>query len=435
MLNFLYKNYDTLYRFISEKRLVNKDTPEWQMHAHLVIVLTTSILMWAYAVLAQLTISHPMPMYVGYFASFIHLLSPVLFRISNNVFFISNVLIGMGLIHQATFAYFTGGFSSNVVIWLSILPMIGGIICGKRGIILWSFITIIVVTCYLIMEKSGYQFPYLITEDGFLLSQAFLTFGWIFLNSIIIWVYVELVERNKKNIESANIAKSQFLANMSHELRTPLNAIIGYSELVSEELQDLGETSVISDMDRIHNAGLHLLAIINDILDLSKVEAGKTDLYVESFNIIDLVNESVLLIQPVIDKNHNQLVLNCSDDISLMHADKTKVKQILYNLLSNAAKFTENGKITVSVYNDEADKNFIVFSVRDTGIGISETQLQNIFHDFTQAETSSTSGYGGTGLGLAISERFCELMGGDINVDSELGYGATFTVRLPRRIN
>ena len=431
MLNFLYKNYNALYLFIAEKRLEKKDTPEWKMHAHLVVVLTTSILMWGYAVLAQFSISHPMPMYVGYAASFFHLLSPLLFRVTKSPFVTTNVLIGMGFIHQVTFAYYTGGFSSNIIIWLSILPMIGGIVCGKRGILLWSLITMATVTSFLIMQVTGYNFPYVITDDGFLIAQAFLTFGWIFLNSIIIWVYVVLVERGTKESELANIAKSQFLANMSHELRTPLNAIIGYSELISEDLESSSQTRVISDVKRIHNAGIHLLELINDVLDLSKIESGKVTLSKEEFDVINLVKETVQDIQPVIDKNNNTLVLNCSDEINRMYTDITKLKQILYNLLSNAAKFTHQGKITVNITLDSNDKNYIVFAIRDTGIGILESQLQNVFQKFTQIKASTANGCRGTGLGLAISKRICELMGGDINVESTLGKGSVFSVCLP----
>jgi signal transduction histidine kinase len=309
--------------------------------------------------------------------------------------------------------------------------MIAGIICGKKGIALWSFLTAFIVTLYLVMEKSGFHFPHLITEEGFIVSQALLTFGWIFLNSIIILVYVMLVDKNEKFLEKANNAKSQFLANMSHELRTPLNAIIGYSELVTEELEDSGNTSSIKDITRIHTAGLHLLDLINDILDLSKIEAGKMELNYEDVNVFDLINESVTLIQPFINKNHNILESNYSSDIDIIYTDKTKLKQILYNLLSNAAKFTQNGKIVLNVFKNRSKRDVIVISVQDTGIGIAEDQLNKIFHEFTQTDSTRMSVTEGTGLGLSISKRFCELLGGEINVKSKLGSGTIFTVELP----
>ncbi|MCL4295120.1 MAG: HAMP domain-containing protein [Anaerolineae bacterium] len=248
----------------------------------------------------------------------------------------------------------------------------------------------------------------------------------------------------------ANRAKSQFLANMSHELRTPLNAIIGYSEILQEEVETLGQPDLIPDLIKIKTAGNQLLGLINDILDLSKIEAGKMTLYPESFDIVELVHDVVITIQPLINKKANQLVLNCPDDLGLMVADMTKVRQSLFNLLSNAAKFTENGVITLTVerinerqkdeggrMNEENNNfiphpsSFILFGVSDTGIGMTPEQVARLFQAFTQADASTTRKYGGTGLGLAITQRFCQMMGGSVTVTSEPGRGSTFTIRLP----
>jgi signal transduction histidine kinase len=254
----------------------------------------------------------------------------------------------------------------------------------------------------------------------------------------------------------ANRAKSQFLANMSHELRTPLNAIIGYSEILQEEVETLGQPDLIPDLLKIQTAGNQLLGLINDILDLSKIEAGKMTLYPESFDIVEMIHDVVITIQPLINKKANQLVLNCPDDLGLMYADMTKVRQSLFNLLSNAAKFTENGVITLTVervnerQKDEGErmkeennnfslhpsspapaKGFILFRVSDTGIGMTPEQMAKLFQAFTQADASTTRKYGGTGLGLAITQRFCQMMGGSVTVASEPGHGSTFTIRLP----
>jgi signal transduction histidine kinase len=222
--------------------------------------------------------------------------------------------------------------------------------------------------------------------------------------------------RAKEAAEAANRAKSVFLANMSHELRTPLNAIIGYSELLQEEAEDLGYTDSIPDLGKIRTAGRHLLAIISDILDLSRIEADRVELRLETFAILPLINDVLITVQPLVEQNGNRLEVHCVDDIGAMHADQTRVRQVLFNLLSNAAKFTERGTITL---------------VADTGIGIDPESLPNIFQTFTRAETSSMHRYGGAGLGLAISHRFCQIMGGEISVESEVGKGSTFTVRLP----
>jgi PAS domain S-box-containing protein len=279
------------------------------------------------------------------------------------------------------------------------------------------------------------------------------------------------LQKAKAAAEAANQAKSAFLANMSHELRTPLNAIVGYSEMLQEDAEELGDENLLSDLQRIDNAGKHLLTLINDLLDISKIEAGKMDLYLECFDLRTLIYNVVSTSQPAIEKNHNTLSVICHNHLGSMYADLTKVRQVLLNLLSNAAKFTENGTITLEatrysavppgadvvrptqlssagMQNHElaAGKNLdsqgaiappelgvndkITFTVTDTGIGMNGAQIEQIFHPFTQADVSATRKYGGTGLGLAISQRFCKMMGGEITVTSELGVGSRFTVSM-----
>ena len=237
--------------------------------------------------------------------------------------------------------------------------------------------------------------------------------------------------------ESANRTKSTFLANMSHELRTPMNAIIGYSEMLIEEAEDIGESSFVPDLQRIRGAGKHLLALINDVLDLSKIEAGKMTLFLEDFRLSEMINEVVGTIQPLLEKNANRLDVRMSDDLGDMRADLTKVRQTLFNLLSNASKFTEKGVITLAVDRvpTETNGDRIRFRVSDTGIGMTQEQLDRLFQAFTQADESTTRKYGGTGLGLVISRKFCEMMGGDIAVESRPNVGTTFTVDLPAEVH
>jgi len=230
----------------------------------------------------------------------------------------------------------------------------------------------------------------------------------------------------------ANRAKSVFLANMSHELRTPMNAIIGYSEMLEEEADERGAQDLVPDLHKILSAGRHLLDLINSILDLSKIEAGKMDLYLETFQVDVVVADVVCTIKPLARKNGNALELNVDERVGTMRADLTKVRQSLFNLLSNASKFTQNGQITLGVTREaEAGTDWIVFKVSDTGIGMTEEQLSMLFQAFTQAHTSTSRSFGGTGLGLVITRQFCELMGGDVSVASEFGKGTTFTIRLP----
>jgi signal transduction histidine kinase len=241
-------------------------------------------------------------------------------------------------------------------------------------------------------------------------------------------LFEELQQANAQLAEASQ-HKSQFLANMSHELRTPLNAIIGYSEMLQEEAEDLDANTFLPDLQKINAAGKHLLGLINDILDLSKIEAGRMDLYVEAFEVAQLVRDVESIVKPLVEKNGNSLVVACSDDAGTMHADLTKVRQTLFNLLSNAAKFTEHGTVSLTVEREPND--WITFAVSDTGIGMTEEQLSRLFEAFSQAEASTRSKYGGTGLGLAISRHFCRMMGGDLTVTSTYGRGSTFTVRLP----
>jgi hypothetical protein len=233
--------------------------------------------------------------------------------------------------------------------------------------------------------------------------------------------------------EQANRSKSQFLAKISHELRTPLNAIIGYSEILEVEAESTGNADIIPDLSAIKQAGLHLLSLINNILDISKIEAGKAELYLEEFELSTMIRDTVAIIQPVIAKNGNQLIVEgMEQSAGKIINDLTKFRQVLFNLLSNAAKFTSRGTITLQVerfYQQETE--WLRISVHDTGIGMTPEQAAVIFEEFTQAEASTARKYGGTGLGLPISRHFCNMMGGDIAVRSMPGEGSTFEILVP----
>ncbi|MDH5558415.1 MAG: ATP-binding protein, partial [Alphaproteobacteria bacterium] len=242
----------------------------------------------------------------------------------------------------------------------------------------------------------------------------------------------------KSQAEEASEAKSQFLANMSHELRTPLNAIIGYSEILKEDVEERGLSDLGQDLDRINVAGRHLLQLINEVLDLSRIEAGRTELHPEEVDLASLMRETAATVRPLVEANGNRFILDIPDETGTMRVDATKLKQILYNLLSNAAKFTEQGEVrcTVSRMRDEPQtggREWIRFDVADTGIGIARENLDNIFVAFERTEAGREPKYGGTGLGLAISRHYAEMMGGAISIQSESGKGSRFTVRLPAR--
>jgi len=241
------------------------------------------------------------------------------------------------------------------------------------------------------------------------------------------------LEKANKDLADANRAKSAFLANMSHELRTPLNAIIGYSELLEEVADELKiEEEIGPDLNKIHSSGKHLLAIINDILDLSKIEAGKMEFFSQNCDLESLTNEVSHTLQPVINKNSNTLKINLDKDLGSISIDITRLRQVLFNLLSNACKFTEKGEITFTVSRKTIRKlDWINFTISDTGIGMDTDQVEKLFKSFSQVHSGNIQKYGGTGLGLAITKRICEMMGGDIFVESKPNEGSTFSVHLP----
>ena len=238
---------------------------------------------------------------------------------------------------------------------------------------------------------------------------------------------------HRKESDVANQAKSAFLANMSHELRTPLNAIIGYSELIREVSLELNHSEFAQDAENIQVAGKHLLSLINNVLDLSKIEAGKMDVHMEKIDVKNLLDELESTISPLLDQNNNQLIVEIEGSVDKITSDITKLRQILINLTSNANKFTNNGEITINVWrSEEQGSTWCNFRIQDTGIGMTPDQLSKLFKPFSQAEDSTARDYGGTGLGLTISKHFCHILGGDIRVESEPGKGSIFTISLPK---
>ncbi len=232
--------------------------------------------------------------------------------------------------------------------------------------------------------------------------------------------------------EQANSAKSQFLANMSHELRTPLSAVIGYSEMLEEEVEELGQPRLLEDLEKIKSNARHLLSLINDVLDISKIEANKMEVFAETFGIADMIKDVAATVSSLVEKKNNTLHVEVADDIGSMHSDVVKIRQVLLNFLSNAAKFTEKGDIYLSVRREKADgRDDVVFSVRDTGLGMTEEQVAKLFERFEQADASTTRRFGGTGLGLAITKAFTDMLGGEASVESRPGKGSTFTITIP----
>ena len=393
-----------------------------------------------YVLGASLTLFWAFPFAVKYFGRYYELLAFV--SIQNLTF---AILWG---------AYNYGGVSSPFLIWAITVPLLAFFYVGS------SWIAKVAVPASLTLSMGLFYLIYLndssfptnipltsMVEAG--LISALCACGYVFMMAIyytnIVDSQSELLKEKdrhdltlqeliaaKDDAEAANGAKSEFLAKMSHELRTPLNAVIGYSEILLEdaELESRGED--IADLQKISAAGKHLLAMVNDVLDISKIEAGKMELFIEEVDLANFLNDVEFTARPMIIQNSNKLFVDKSRDLGVIEADATKLRQTVLNLLSNAAKFTQSGRIDLIVEREEIDnKEWVSISVKDTGVGISDEHTKLLFSNFSQAHPSIAAKFGGTGLGLSVSQKLCQLMGGEITIESEVGVGSRFTILLP----
>jgi signal transduction histidine kinase len=328
-----------------------------------------------------------------------------------------------------------GGFRASGRGWLGIGLglLLGGWFTDYRVEFEGLRLSVVASILGILMTSSGFAFHSYLQSKRFVRSRKLLeqqNFTLDEQNRKIEEKSLQL-EQAKQAADTANRAKSLFLANMSHELRTPLNAIIGYSELLVEEAQDMGDESMIPDLKKIDRAGKHLLGLINDVLDLSKIEAGKMEVHLEEVDIAPIVQDVAAAVQALAEQRGNGLLLD-AEAPGRMRTDATRLRQVLFNLLGNAAKFTEHGQIHLRVRREEqAAGDWLVFEVEDTGIGMTPEQQAKLFQPFSQADAATASKYGGTGLGLALCKRFAHLLGGEISLRSAPGEGSAFTLRLP----
>ena len=407
--------YMNLYQFVAKRRLQKKDLAPRYIHSYLVCVLATGILMWGYALLAYKTILHPLPGIVGITASIVHLLSPLLFRLNNRLEFNTNVFLAAGMIHQATFGFFCGGFHSNIIIWFGILPLIAGVVTGKRGIITWLTISTLVVLGFAVLEMREYPFPYLITPNGLLISQALVTFGWIFVAAIIVWVFLLLVEMHQKEIEDKKEGIQNLICVITHDISTPLTVIIGRSNLLNKE--PLPETALTS-VRKISKASYNISDIVNNVRNLYATELGKNGIEIQNVEIFELLGQLKENFSEKMEAKH--ISLNVVSDMNacpIRANGDLLLHQILGNLLSNAIKFSpEKSEISIKV--EKKETNAVIY-IKDSGIGIPKDLLPKLFDMRSKTSRKGTSGEEGTGFGLPIVKTYVEKLDGKIAVVSQ----------------
>lgn len=428
MISLFLNAYQGVYRFVARDRIAKKDLPERYIHTHLVCVLATGILMWAYALVAYLTISDPTPAIVGLVASIVHGLSPLLYRLNNNRFLNSNIFIGAGIIHQATFGYFCGGFHSNIIVWFGILPLLAGLICGRKGIVTWLTIGTLVLIGFLLLEVMGISAPYLISPTGLLISQALVTFGWIFTSAIVIWFFLISVENHQREIERKKEGIQNLICVITHDISTPISVIIGRSNMLKKF--ELPEAATVS-IDKIIVATTNMSTIVNNVRNLYAMELGKSAIPLEWINLNHLM--------PLLQDNFAEkleakrikfVVNNEAGDLEIKANADLLLHQILGNLLSNAIKFSPEGS-EIHISMKLKDKSAII-SITDSGIGIPRDLMPRLFEMHSATSRTGTSGEKGTGFGLPIVKAYVEKLDGKISVfsktleDTGAKHGTTF---------
>jgi signal transduction histidine kinase len=428
--DFIFKYYDKLYKFVAKNRIQSADIAERHIHTHLVCVLSTGALMWAYAILAYLTIDHPLPWIVGLLASLTHGLSPLLFRITNRRHFNTNVLIGAGIVHQSCFAFYSGGFLSNIIIWFGILPMIAGVISGRKGVVTWVVICTAATAVFFYLGLTGFQFPNLISHTGLIYAQALITFGWIYVSSVIIWVFLLLMERHQEQIERQNVGIQNLICVITHDISNPLSVVIGRTNLLKKVA--LPE-NVLNSIVKISSATNNITEIVNNVRNLYAMELGK--------NSIEISEVSLKQVMSLLDENFSEkleakkikLITEMSEDDFIIKTNgEILLHQILGNILSNAIKFSPtDSDIRINIGKFD---NRVIIRISDKGIGIPKDLIKKLFDLTQKTNRKGTSGEEGTGFGLPIVKTYVEKLDGTIDVESTtiddgVEHGTTFIIK------
>lgn len=423
--------YFALYNYVAYHRLRLNDVDRRQIHTQIVTVLCTGVLMWGYAILASFTIASPVPGIVGVACSLVHLLSPLLWRLTNNTYLISNVLLGAGIIHQSTFTYYTGGFTSNILIWFGILPLIGGMIYARKGALTWSITSALVALAFFLLHINGYQFPNLISPIGFLWSHALLVFGWVFISTTIVVVYSGLREHSEGLLHQQGQKIDDLFRVLFHDLANPLGRIaIGLT--IAKKSMPSGENN--RGFEIASQASEAMLEITQNIRKMYAVSKGKANVDLSMVSLNKAIEYVSRVFSPELERKELSIEYNFDKNsgLNLLVEPVSFNNQVLGNIISNAIKFSPAGsKIMINVY-PMNQKSYAV-EIKDSGIGMPELLIQQLFDINKKTTRPGTMGEIGTGFGMHIMKSFVELYGGQVEVESIEAQGETpsgTTIRL-----
>jgi signal transduction histidine kinase len=409
--------YFHLFNFVAKERIKKNDIDRREIHTQLAVVLSTGVLMWAYAFLAYFTISSPVPGVVGFASSIVHILSPLLYRFTNRTYFISNVLLTAGMAHQGTYAYYSGGFESTILIWFGILPMIGGVTSGRRGAVTWLYFSIMVSLTFFTLHINGHQFPKLISPLGRLWSQALLVFGWIFLSSTIVIVYSELREHTEQLLHDQGKKIDDLFRVLFHDLANPLGRIAIGLSIAKKQLPN-GESNRGLEIAKL--ASDSMMEITQNIRRMYAVSKGKANVDLTLTPLNSAVDYIMKLYAAELERKQVRINYHFDKNLGLrlMVEPVSFNNQVLGNIISNAIKFSKpGGQIYLTAY--PIDHDSFTIEIKDNGIGIPQILVSQLF-DFNKKTTRpGTNGESGTGFGMHIMKSFVEMYGGEILIESK----------------